>query len=94
MAKITYENKVALNEQTEINEINKVTAGNMNEIKASINGILQNLGLLNDTYSSTSTYALNDRVVYQNTLYKCTTAITTAEEWNVEHWTAITFINI
>lgn len=92
MAKITYEDKVPLSEQAEIDEINKVTADNMNEIKASINGLLGNLGLLNDTYSSTKTYAINDRVVYQNALYKCTTAITTVEEWNPEHWEVITFI--
>lgn len=36
---ITYADKVALNENTEVAEINKVTAGNMNEIKDVINAI-------------------------------------------------------
>ena len=42
MAKITYENKVALNENADIANINKVTAGDMNEIKKSVNGIVEN----------------------------------------------------
>jgi hypothetical protein len=41
-------------------------------------------------YDSTKTYALNDLCTHNSTLYKCTTAITTAEEWNAEHWTAVT----
>ena len=39
---ITYEDKVALNENADIANINKVTAGDMNEIKKSVNGIVEN----------------------------------------------------
>jgi len=39
-------------------------------------------------YSSSSTYAVGDYVLYQDTLYRCTTAITTAEAWTAAHWTA------
>ena len=39
---ITYEDKVALYENTDIANINKVTAGDMNEIKKSVNGIVEN----------------------------------------------------
>lgn len=38
---ITYEDKVALYENTDIANINKVTAGDMNEIKKSVNGIVE-----------------------------------------------------
>lgn len=38
---ITYEDKVALHENTDIPNINKVTAGDMNEIKNSVNGIVE-----------------------------------------------------
>lgn len=38
---ITYEDKVALNENADIANINKVTAGDMNEIKNSVNGIVE-----------------------------------------------------
>jgi hypothetical protein len=42
------------------------------------------------TYSASSTYAVGDTVIYSNTLYRCTTAITTAEAWTAAHWTATT----
>lgn len=40
------------------------------------------------TYSSASTYEIGDRVTYNGTLYRCNTAITTAESWTSAHWTA------
>lgn len=40
-------------------------------------------------YSTSKTYALGDKVRYNKKLYKCTTAITTAEAWTAAHWTAI-----
>lgn len=42
-----------------------------------------------DEYSSSSTYEVGDIVNYLGTTYKCTTAITTAENWTVGHWTAV-----
>lgn len=39
-------------------------------------------------YSSSKTYAVGDYVYHNGTLYKCTTAITTAEAWTSGHWTA------
>ena len=39
-------------------------------------------------YSSSSTYAVGDYVIYNGSLYRCTTAITTAETWTSAHWTA------
>lgn len=48
MSKITYEDKVALNENSQIAEINKVTAGNMNEIKQVVNEQSTNIGTLNN----------------------------------------------
>lgn len=38
-------------------------------------------------YSSTSTYAVDDAVMYDGRRYICSTAITTAEEWTPSHWT-------
>lgn len=40
-------------------------------------------------YSSSSTYAVGDRVRYGYYAYECDTAITTAEAWTAEHWTAL-----
>jgi Protein of unknown function (DUF1320) len=41
------------------------------------------------TYSASSTYSLNSRVVYQGSGYICTTAITAPEAWNASHWTLL-----
>ena len=42
-----------------------------------------------DEYSSSSTYAVGDIVNYLGTIYRCTTAIATAENWTAGHWTAV-----
>ena len=39
-------------------------------------------------YDASSTYAVGEYVMHNNALYRCTTAITTAEEWTAAHWTA------
>ena len=44
-------------------------------------------------YSSSSTYAVGDFVSYQGKLYKCSTAIATAEAWNSSHWTETQVVN-
>jgi hypothetical protein len=40
-------------------------------------------------YDSTATYAVGDFCYYENELYECNTAISTAEAWNAAHWTKI-----
>lgn len=40
-------------------------------------------------YSTSATYAVGDYVLYNNALYRCTTAIATAEAWTAAHWTAV-----
>lgn len=40
-------------------------------------------------YSTSSTYAVGAYVLYNNVLYRCTTAIATAEAWTAAHWTAV-----
>ena len=40
-------------------------------------------------YSASSTYALGAHVTYNGAVYKCTTAIATAEAWTPAHWTAV-----
>lgn len=46
--------------------------------------------LIADTYSNSSTYAIGDVVVQNGKLYKCITAISTAESWTAAHWEEIT----
>lgn len=91
MAKITYSNKSALSEQTEIADVNKVKADDMNEIKSVINETLFTaLGLDTDTYSTTTSYAVGDMVVYNNQIYECTTA--TSGNWDSTKWTLVPII--
>lgn len=40
-------------------------------------------------YSASSTYAVGDYCTKDNVLYKCSTAISTAEAWNSAHWTQV-----
>ena len=40
-------------------------------------------------YSNSSTYAVGQYVTYDGYLWRCTTAITTAESWTSGHWTKV-----
>lgn len=41
-------------------------------------------------YSASATYALGAYCLHEGSLYRCTSAIATAEAWNSAHWTATT----
>ena len=45
---------------------------------------------IGDEFNSSLTYAVGDFCIYNNTLYKCTTAIDTAGEWDESKWEATT----
>ena len=45
-------------------------------------------GAIAAAYSSSSTYKVGDYCIHDGALYRCTTAITTAEAWTAGHWTA------
>ena len=55
-------------------------------IKNAIDKNSQSIGNDTDTYSNAQTYSIGDIVVYNNQLYRCTTAITTAEEFDITKW--------
>jgi len=44
---------------------------------------------LADEYSSSATYAVGDYCIHNNKIYRCTTAISTAESWTDAHWTFV-----
>ena len=70
MAKIQFENKVALNENANIPDVNKCKATDMNEIKSVVNGnddLVGDLSMLNTTNKSSIVEAINE--VYQNNVY-------------------------
>ena len=63
MAKITYENKVALNVNSDIADVNKCNATDLNEIKEVVNTNDDNMGLLsnlNTTNKSNLVSAINE----------------------------------
>lgn len=63
MAKITYENKVALNVNSDIPDVNKCNAIDLNEIKDVVNTNDDNMGLLsnlNTTDKSSMVNAINE----------------------------------
>ena len=45
--------------------------------------------IIADVYSASSTYAVGDYVIYNGSLYKCNTDISTAEAWTAAHWTQV-----
>ena len=63
---ITYADKVALNENPNVEEINKVTANNMNEIKNVINNLI-NLIYPIGTYYETSDLKFDPNVIWGGT---------------------------
>lgn len=46
-------------------------------------------GVVASAYSSSKTYKVGDYVLHNSNLYRCTTAITTAEAFTAAHWTQI-----
>lgn len=46
-------------------------------------------GVVASAYSSSNTYAVGDYVIHNSNLYRCTTAITTAESFTAAHWTQV-----
>ena len=80
-------------------ETTPITAERLNHLEdgvfendTQLSKILEALGLNNDTYDSTKTYAVGDMVIKNYAIYECTTAITTAEAWNSSHWKIVPII--
>lgn len=46
-------------------------------------------GVVANAYSASSTYVVGDCVIHNSNLYRCTTAITTAEAFTSAHWTRV-----
>ena len=50
--------------------------------------------MIASTYSNSSVYAVGDVVIYNMQLWRCTEAIQTAEEFNVQHWERISVVDL
>lgn len=63
--RITYANKVALNQNSSVPDINKVNAGDMNEIKEVVNGIIdKTIDMFNDTSGANWKDMLKNKIDY------------------------------
>ena len=52
------------------------------------NELVDSVADICDEFSKLSTYDVGDYCIYENVLYKCTTAITTEGEWDATKWKA------
>ena len=94
---IRFRNKDASNNQSASNAwVTSLHIGDgeyvtLNEYKDDHLAIRGSSILLNTTtfsvYNASSTYSVGSIVWYNKAYYICKTAIETAEEWNIEHWT-------
>lgn len=68
----------------------------MNLMQTNIeNAINKNKGNIGgEDYDDTQTYAVGDIVLYEDVLYICTTAVTTAEEFDSTKWATITVMEM
>lgn len=64
-------------------------ASNIAQVGGSVEGVAQLAYTIANVYDSSATYAVGDYAIYQNTLYKCTTAINVGEVFNPAKWTSV-----
>ena len=65
MSKITYTDKVAINQNSDIPDINKVNASDMNEIKSVVNGLVVNAYSTSEENAYSCDY-INGKVLWEN----------------------------
>lgn len=62
---------------------------NIAQVGGAVEGVSQLAYTIANVYDSSATYALGDYAIYQNTLYKCTTAINVGETFDPTKWTSV-----
>lgn len=62
----------------------KTVTGALQELRTSGGSANGNIA---HAFSTASTYAIGDLVIYSDNLYKCTTAVSTAGAWDASKWT-------
>jgi len=65
----------------------KTITGAINEIAEGGGGGGASTEIIADDFDATSTYAVGDYCIYDGKLYKCTTAVSTAGDWDSSDWT-------
>lgn len=59
------------------------------QVRGAVEGVSQLAYTIANVYDSSATYAVGDYAIYQNTLYKCTTAINVGEIFDPTKWTSV-----
>jgi len=65
-----------------------ITVGQTTFTENQLSGGVAAPAMIAPAYSATNTYAVGDYVTYNDALYRCKTAISTAEAWTAAHWEA------
>jgi len=65
-----------------------ITVGQTTFTENQLSGVVAAPAMIAPAYSATNTYAVGDYVTYNDALYRCKTAISTAEAWTAAHWEA------
>lgn len=63
----------------------------LNQMQTNIENAIEDIN--GEKYSNTKTYNVGDIVQYDSKLYKCTTAITTAGDFDATKWVQINIID-
>lgn len=75
----------AINFSSALTTTDKTITGAINEIAEGGGG--SGTDVIAEDFDSTATYAVGDYCIYDGKLYKCTTAVTTAGDWDSSDWT-------
>ena len=82
------------------NQTTPITAETLNDKDTAIEHIEDYLhnndanGNLADDYDSTATYSIDDYAVYEGVLYRCITAVSTAEDFDDDKWEAVLITDV
>ncbi len=79
-------------ELTKIKEKVDNIPSDVSQFSEDIKNLMKTLGIYEETYSASSTYAVGDLVVHSHKLYECITAITTGEAFNSSKWQEISLL--
>lgn len=82
-------NNVTLTGNKTTSQLHLASGEELKELETTV-GTKANLSIIAPDYNNNSTYAVGDLAIKSGKLYKCSTAIETAETWNAEHWTETT----
>lgn len=62
---------------------------NIAQVGGAVEGVSQLAYTIANVYDSSATYSVGEYAIYQNTLYKCTTAINVGETFDPTKWTSV-----